>query len=56
MTKSEEILVQISEFVFTEIDGIKDVRHGIKQEDGQESFLIVTGCDMEFTVSIRRTR
>ena len=51
MTESESILVQIGEFVLTEIEGIKDVKHNKEQ-----SFNIVTDDGKEFVVEIKRTK
>jgi len=48
MNLSEEILAQISQFIFTEITGIKNVKH-----DNKQSFTVVTDSGKELVVEIK---
>jgi len=55
MTDCESILVQISELVFTEMEAeVKSVTHGTKEKGTENSFVILTNDDREFTITINQ--
>ena len=57
MTDCEKVLVQISEFVFTEMSGVKSVKHITEEGDKKKaSFVIITDCEKEFVVNIKEMK
>jgi len=51
MTTCEKILVQISEFLFTEVKEINKVIH-----DSENSFKFITDDEQEFIIEIKQTK
>jgi len=56
MNDCEKILVQISEFVFTEMDDIKDIKHVTYDDKEQNAFIILTDDGKEFVVEIKQAK
>jgi len=54
MITNEEILVQIGEFVFTEIKEVEKITYGTKETGTQNSFEAITNEGQVFVVEIRQ--
>jgi len=54
VNKIESILVQIGEFVCVEIDGIKDVVYGDKEDKTQNKLVILTDNNEEYILEIKQ--
>ena len=57
MTDCEKILIQISEFVYVEMDGVKSVNHNaIGNDKRSASFTIIMNDEKEFAVQVKQTK
>ena len=53
MTEAEDILVQIGEFIYVEMEGIKKVTYGEKSKGTQNTLVILTTSGKEYILEIK---